>query len=507
LGKLLNRERKQRKQFEESKLSNISTNDDKSISKENFSRIKQSDMQSPIDLSISSFRGDRKNGRFNLNASVNSPLIHDTSSYSKVEKIRAISNIINDSDYIDPVIIKNSSDYIRSICKSIDSCDNIQRIIEITKEISSQFSYFGLSGVQVWFHEKFESLWSMRNDGIKVSLSESKYDEFITLTSLENELGAMMMILPVNIAWNITKEIYLSLKITPEKLWDSWKSFRLFNINSNNIRGIIIVADLSHSSDPMGMRNQLCNLYLSKLSIAISMKLNKFNEQMNFENLNNLYRSSKLRSEYLSSLSKVSNQLHNSKNVFDISYVIAQANIDAMGFEESFCLMSINYAETDNEFLIIPNSRDKEMMPLKLKSTPLFGHLPSVLLNPTIHSFKKTDLIFPISLNDSTSNQEFQYLIIKAFAQNNFTGNLIGDIYFIVKLSPVQSIDSSLDSIKEIAKMAHDSYINCINMTNQEIKSKSQIIPGLFMQSFSSRDSTRKDSYNSFKTVSKTLNS
>jgi glycolate oxidase iron-sulfur subunit len=70
-------------------------------------------------------------------------------------------------------------------------------------------------------------------------ISELTKDISEILPSLENELGAMTMILPVNIAWNITKEIYLSLKITPEKLWDSWKSFRLFNINSNNIRGTL----------------------------------------------------------------------------------------------------------------------------------------------------------------------------------------------------------------------------------------------------------------------------
>ena len=126
-----------------------------------------------------------------------------------------------------------------------------------------------MSDVQLWVTEPDDSLWSVRSDGIKISTEGAKHKNFFHSVPLENTIDAVTEVFPSSLGWNDTKEIVLSLQMASEKVWNTWKQFRIFNIpggvNGSSRRMVLIVADSIKSDTILSTRTEICNQYLSKI--------------------------------------------------------------------------------------------------------------------------------------------------------------------------------------------------------------------------------------------------
>ena len=113
-------------------------------------------------------------------------------------------------------------------------------VIQVVRCLSAQLSYFGISTAQLWVVEDAGSLWSIRSDGLRITTSETM--RFLDSIDLENGVDSLAEIIPSSLAWSKTKEMVISLQLAPEKLWNTWKCFKIVNVPCEHMKAILIFA-------------------------------------------------------------------------------------------------------------------------------------------------------------------------------------------------------------------------------------------------------------------------
>ena len=127
----------------------------------------------------------------------------------KVTRFQTINTIISETDRLDANILRNVSEGMSKVCKSVLSSSGYPGLFSVFHDAgSSLLSYFGVTAVQLWVVDKEDdNIFAIRSDGQHVKHPSSIRQKFFDDIQLTNSLDATSVVFPSSAGWTTTQDI------------------------------------------------------------------------------------------------------------------------------------------------------------------------------------------------------------------------------------------------------------------------------------------------------------
>jgi len=397
-------------------------------------------------------------------------------------RAQTLSRILNESDRLDPSTLREISEIMSNINKSVLSAESVFRIIEIVHASSLCLNYFGICDLQLWICDDSgqQILWSVRSDGHKVSCSDN-IPEYLSLNiALENSFDAIVDVHATSRGWTTTKSIVTSLIASSEKLWGNWKSFRVLNIPRAANRAILIAGDSENHKPNLTTKSEVCQQHLQKLAMSISFRL----QQLESADALDLANKTKIRAEAMLSLSSINNSLINASSFKDICLLIAQTGCKTLQFALSWCFLSFpsSYpgSAVDDPVVLMFRGHGSQQCALVQASS-----LRSQLFHPMGQSFDLQSIpsvdIADSSIYEDVKDGSFQYI------SSEICSDAGVKVVFLAALHKDKNLEMFMDPLKELFSMGCKAIARVSKLLVDQVKSSCLEIPCLLSQALNSR--------------------